>query len=178
MKHFQEFLFVGFVVLSLMNASCSNRNDKSNGNQSKNVELTNRAKKIIDLYVQRGEMTDKKDKYIFICGSYNGKHKVFDIYSYSGPIIEKMFEGQFCGKTEYAGYKISVWGNSCNGFFWKQKNKSIYVKASDKIEDYCQYDPCAWRLFIDSKDTTIIDSICYFDCDIYFPIDTFNTLLK
>lgn len=138
------------------------------------VQLTERTKRIIDLYI---ETTDDSDNPIYVCGSSFHGYYVMEILAYS-PHPDFHFDGMYCGYTYFRGRKIEVWGDSWNCHFWKQQEEPVLVPEDDNSVSNWEFDPCDWYLTIRKSDFTVIEDECYFTCGVDFPVDTLNSLLK
>lgn len=162
-RHLKVFTITLVIIsISTLLVCCSNNDSPV---------LTERTKRIIDLYI---ENTNVKGCDICIeTLSCNGKY-TFSIFASElggGGVLY----GNYCGSTMYRNHRIELWGESGNGYFWKQKHKPMYVPEQ---ESTCHFDPCDWHLTINMSDSTVIEDSCHFTCGIDYPIDTFNTLLK
>jgi len=138
------------LIILLVTTSCQKTS------QSKDTAvLTMHACALIDLFLTEMEdaiVTYNDSKQIVIFGYANLNSYEIDIISHS-PKYKPY--GQYCGKVHYKKYEILLFGDSWNDYFWSSDTTYFIEDKNSKEWDNVFYDPIAWSICINVRDTTI-----------------------
>ena len=110
---------------------------------------------IIDYFLDENKEWLSDSKQLVIDGYTEENRSSFYLNIYNNDTSVYKPYGKYNGMVRYKGYKVLLFGDSWDEFFWTCDTIYNIPDMNDWWVGECCYDPAEWNIYICCKDTTI-----------------------